>query len=196
MPRTRPNLVSIACITASRPAASSSVSTAATALMNHGWSEGGTGSLRYQAERAAIVTPSSASASRAALNVFRGGPQRGLPRLPPMPISVRRDKRKGLADDGAGDRLPFLLQRRGGHLAAGAAVPAAGVAQIAFDAVEIGMRPRPLGVALLLRTLVGLVPIALGLPPQRRRRHAQSFGRLVFGKRAPVSLEIHPASSW
>src|ERR1700730_6898280 len=49
-----------------------------------------------------------------------------------------------------GDRLPFFLQGRGRGGAAGAVVPAAGVAQIAFDAVQVGVRPGAFRVGLLL----------------------------------------------
>src|SRR5215831_21200093 len=62
--------------------------------------------------------------------------------------------RTELTEQGAGDRLPFLFERRGRHRAAGAAVPAAGVAQVALDAVQIGVRPGALGIRLVLSALM------------------------------------------
>ena len=62
------------------------VSITATAFRNHGWSERGSGSLRYHDERWTIATPASANAASAAPSVSRGGPQRGVARLPPTPI--------------------------------------------------------------------------------------------------------------
>ena len=49
----------MACSTASRSVAPSAVAKDATALMNQGWSERGTGSLRYHAERVRIRMPSA-----------------------------------------------------------------------------------------------------------------------------------------
>ena len=83
-----------------RPAAASraglgagrAVANDATALTNQGWSERGTGSVRYQAERAAIWIPSASSAKQGGWrSVSRGGPElRALARLPPMPIRITR----------------------------------------------------------------------------------------------------------
>src|SRR5438067_6919022 len=105
-----------------------------------------------------------------------------------------REGRRGymqLSEERAGDRFPFFLQGCGRGGAAGAAVPAAGVAQIAFDAVQVGVRPGAVRVRLLLRALMRQVPVALGFPPQRLRRHAQPLGRRLFGERAFVGFEIH-----
>src|SRR5271169_2813339 len=99
--------------------------------------------------------------------------------------------RGGLTQQRPRDRLPLLLQRCGRERAAGAAIPAAGIRKIAFDAVQVGVRPGALRVGLLLRALMRQVPISLGLPPQRLRRHAEALRRGVVGKRAFVSLEIH-----
>ena len=49
---------------------------------------------------------------------------------------------------------------------AGLAVPIAGIAEIAFDAVQIGMHPGGLALGLVLHDLVRLVPVALGGPPR------------------------------
>src|SRR6516164_1647074 len=89
------------------------------------------------------------------------------------------------------DGLPFLLQRGGGQWAAGAAIPAAGIRQIAFDTVQIGMRPGAFGVGLLLYALMRQVPIALGFPPQRLRSHAKPVGWGSVCKRGFVSRKIH-----
>src|ERR1700730_5225624 len=96
-----------------------------------------------------------------------------------------------LTEQRPGDRLPFFLQGRGRGWAAGAVVPAAGVAQIAFDTVQIGMRPGAFRVRLLLRALMGQVPVALRLPPQRLRGHAQPLGRRLLYERGFVRFEIH-----
>src|SRR5271169_95293 len=103
--------------------------------------------------------------------------------------------RGALTQQGPRDRLPLLLQRCGRERAAGAPIPAAGIRQIAFDAVQVGVRPGAFRVGLLLRALMSQMPIALGFPPQRLRRHAEVLGRGVVGKRAFVSLEIHRFSS-
>src|SRR5436190_18653790 len=96
-----------------------------------------------------------------------------------------------LSEQCAGDRFPFFLQGRGRGGTAGAVVPAAGVAQVAFDAVQIGVRPGALGVGLLLRALMRQVPVALGFPPQRLRGHAEALGRRLLGERAFIGFEIH-----
>src|SRR6516225_3724683 len=63
------------------------------------------------------------------------------------------------------DHLPLLLQRCGRERAAGTAIPAAGIRQIAFDAVQVAVRPGAFRVGLLLHALMRKVPISLGLPP-------------------------------
>src|SRR6266403_1844711 len=95
------------------------------------------------------------------------------------------------AEQGPSDRLPFLLQGCCRSRAAGPAIPAAGVRKVAFDAMQIGMRPGALGVCLLLSTLMRQMPIALCFPPQRLRRRVQAIGRRLRGKRALIRFEIH-----
>src|SRR5271169_6686177 len=112
-------------------------------------------------------------------------------RKQPAPFGEGGSGKMRLTEERAGDRVPFFLQGRGRGRVAGAAVPAAGVPQIAFDAVQVGVRPGSLRVGLLLRALVRQVPVALGFPPQRLRRHAEALGRRFFCKRAFVGFEIH-----
>src|SRR5437762_13559286 len=73
---------------------------------------------------------------------------------------------------GAGDLLPFLLQGRGRRVLAGALVPAGGIRLVAFDPVQIGVRPGPRRVIRILTAAMRLMPAALGLPPQGLRRAA------------------------
>src|SRR3954469_13502708 len=72
-------------------------------------------------------------------------------------------------------RLPFLLQRYGRRFTPGAAVPAAGVAHVAFLAVQIGMHDGACFALILLRTVMGPVPVALGVPPQCLQCEARSL---------------------
>ena len=100
------------------------------------------------------------------------------------PLSLSRQQR-------GGDRRPFLGERRAARRLAGAAVPVAGVAGVAFFAVEIGVDPIA-GAALVgLRQLMRAVPVALGLPPQRLQRGAQALGRRGDGERSAKGGEIH-----
>src|SRR5260370_29385369 len=87
-PRTRPNCLSMACNTMSRSFAPSSVAKETTALTNQGWSERGTGSVRYHPERVRIVMRSAFNDASAADSVSRGGPNRALSRFPPIPIRI------------------------------------------------------------------------------------------------------------
>ena len=72
--RVRPNAASIRWKISSTPVGFNAVSAMITPLTNQGWSEGGTGALRYQRERRRIVKPSPASASTAASQVALGDP--------------------------------------------------------------------------------------------------------------------------
>ena len=56
-------------------------------------------------------------------------------------VAVRACRRAQLQR--AGDLLPFLLEGRGRRVLAGALVPAGGIRLVAFDPVQIGMRPGP-----------------------------------------------------
>src|SRR5271155_6284167 len=87
-PRTRPNRLSTACSAVSRSFAPSPVAKETTALTNHGWSERGTGSVRYHPERVRTLTRPSFKAASAADSVSRGGPNRALSRFPPIPIRI------------------------------------------------------------------------------------------------------------
>src|SRR5437763_3632965 len=96
-----------------------------------------------------------------------------------------------LRQHGAGDLLPFLLQGRGRRVLAGTAVPAAGIALVALDPMQIGMRPGALLVMRILAAAMRLVPITLGLPPQRLRRAADPGRRRRPGDRRFELLELH-----
>src|SRR6266568_5360178 len=86
-------------------------------------------------------------------------------------------------EERAGDLLPLLIERGRWRGLAGAFVPAAGVHLVAFDAVQIGVRPGALLVGLILGAAMALVPVALGLPPQRLYRAAGTGWRRRAGER-------------
>src|SRR5689334_22379165 len=86
-----------------------------------------------------------------------------------------------------GEGRPLVLHRAGGDRLAGAAVPAAGIAHVAFLVMQMGMHPIDVVVVLvLLADLVRLVPVALGRPPQRLQR--RDDGRRLGGQHAPAEL--------
>ena len=68
--RRRPNRASSARREASSSAGASALSTAATPLTYHGWSEGGIGCDRYQRERRTTVMPCSGNCATAAFTVY------------------------------------------------------------------------------------------------------------------------------
>src|SRR5262249_17213320 len=95
-----------------------------------------------------------------------------------------------------GDRLPFLLECRGCRRPLGAAVPVAGIREGALLAMEIGVHPAALGVALLLLgAVVRLRPIAPGVPPPRLSGIAQARRRGGGGKRLLEGSEVHGLTS-
>src|SRR5687767_4783657 len=66
------------------------------------------------------------------------------------------------------------------------------IAEIALLAVQIGMHPGAGRLVLtLLRALMRLVPVALGVPPERLQRRREPGGRLIARQRVLVGLEIH-----
>src|SRR6266567_6166813 len=71
------------------------------------------------------------------------------------------------------DPLPFGLKRILRHRLAGLAVPVAGIAEIALDAVQVRMHPSRIRCRLVLDDLVRLVPLAFGRPPQRFERRRE-----------------------
>src|SRR5260370_15853749 len=74
------------------------------------------------------------------------------------PLAVRQQ--------GTDDRLPLGGKRPGRDRFAGAAIPAAGIAEIALLAVEIRMDPCADRVVLRLSAFMRLLPITLSIPPQ------------------------------
>ena len=79
---------------------------------------------------------------------------------------------------GGGDRAPLVVERsRRGRLA-GAAIPVAGVADVAFLAVQVGVDPGALGGLDVLGDAMGAVPVAGGVVPQRtdQRRRVSGSG--------------------
>src|SRR5207237_71074 len=59
------------------------------------------------------------------------------------------------------------------HGLAGLAIPIAGIAEVAFDAVQIGVHPGGVAAVVVLDDLVSLVPVTLGGPPQAGKRRAE-----------------------
>src|SRR5712691_1961730 len=94
-------------------------------------------------------------------------------------------------EERAGDLLPLLVERGRWRGLAGALVPAAGIHLVALDAVQIGMRPGALLVGLRLSTAMALVPVALGLPPQRLDGAAGAGRRRRAGERGFECVEFH-----
>src|SRR5438067_10406293 len=92
---------------------------------------------------------------------------------------------------GAGDLLPLLLQGRGRRVLAGALVPAGGIRLVAFDPVQIGVRPGPRRVMRGLAAAMRLMPVALGLPPQGLRRAVDPGRRRRAIERRFELLELH-----
>ena len=78
----------------------------------------------------------------------------------------------------AGDRLPFLVERRSAGRLAGATVPIGGVAGVAFLAMEVGVDPIAIPALVSLCGFVCAVPIAARVKPQR----AQSGSKLAAKK--------------
>src|SRR5712671_839831 len=116
-------------------------------------------------------------------NAHGGRPHRGGARLPRL-------------QHGAGDLLPLLLQGRGRRVLAGALVPAGGIRLVAFDPVQIGVRPGPRRVMRILAAAMRLVPVALGLPPQGLRRAADPGRRRRAIERRFELLELHLSPSF
>ena len=81
---------------------------------------------------------------------------------------VGRTHARSTPEQRRGDPLPFGLKRILRHRLAGLPVPVTGIAEIAFDTVQIGMDPCRVHGLDVLGDLVRLVPIALGGPPQAR----------------------------
>src|SRR5229473_2246322 len=90
-----------------------------------------------------------------------------------------------------GDLLPLLIERGRWRGLAGALVPAAGIHLVAFDAVQVGMRPGALRVGLRLGAAMALMPVALGLPPQRLHGAAGPGRRRRAGERGFERFEFH-----
>src|SRR3979490_2319882 len=91
----------------------------------------------------------------------------------------------------AGYLFPLLVERGRWRGFAGAFVPAAGVHLVAFDAMQIGVRPRALLFGLLLGAAMALMPVALGLPPQRLHGVAGPGRRRGAGERGFERFEFH-----
>ena len=72
-----------------------------------------------------------------------------------------------------GDLLPLFVESNGRDRLAGLPVPVAGIAEIAFDAMQIGVDPRRILAVLILNKLVRLVLLAVGRPPQGGKRRVQ-----------------------
>jgi len=77
-----------------------------------------------------------------------------------------------------GDLGPFGLDAARGNRAARASVPIAGVGQVAFLAVKIGMHPRPIGAPVRLGGLVRGGPIAAAVMPKPKKGPGKAPGRL------------------
>src|SRR5689334_18877922 len=67
----------------------------------------------------------------------------------------------------------------------------AGIGEIALLAMQIGVHPGAgRALVVLLSAAMGLVPIALGVPPERTQRMAE-LGRLLAGKRSFETVDVH-----
>ena len=98
-----------------------------------------------------------------------------LPQGDPRAVRARRGGARGRrlrcgvrppGEQRLGDRAPLGLEvavRRG---LPGAAVPVAGIAEVALDPVQIGVHPGAVPIVLVLGDGVGGIPVALGGPPE------------------------------
>ena len=98
-------------------------------------------------------------------------------------VFVQRGSRGslGFAEQRRDDRVPFGLDAAAGGRTAGAGVPVARIAEIAFETMQIDMHPGGVGVGVALRDRVRLVPVALRRLPQRRERSGEIRRRLSIG---------------
>ena len=78
----------MACNRCSNSSGGNRVSTTATPLTNHGWSDRGTGAERYHRDRHTIRILAAAIAESAASQVRCGVLAPRRPRLAPMPINI------------------------------------------------------------------------------------------------------------
>ena len=76
-----------------------------------------------------------------------------------------------------GQRPPLRVQRHSCGFPARAAVPARGVAHVAFLAVKIGVNPRTLPSRFPLGTSMGAFPVAVGVVPERLQRETHAGRR-------------------
>lgn len=70
------------------------------------------------------------------------------------------------SENGLSNGIPFLNQRAGEDGFTSLAVPVAGVAEVAFFAVEIGMHPGAERRVVFLGTVVSSLPVAVGVVPE------------------------------
>src|SRR5882724_7213845 len=90
---------------------------------------------------------------------------------------------------------PLLVERHGRRRPADAAIPIAGVFLVAFLAMQVGMHGHAGGVVARLRAFMRLVPVALGVPPQRLQREVEAVGRTGESRRLAELLRIH-CTAW
>src|ERR1041384_7763864 len=91
----------------------------------------------------------------------------GIERLIPLARHAKYGSiGSSLAEQCRSHRGPLILQRAGPDWLTGGPVPVAGIGQIAFDAMQVGMHPGGLAALIVLHDLVCLVPVTLGGPPQ------------------------------
>src|SRR5882762_11147471 len=89
-------------------------------------------------------------------------------------------------------RPPFIIQGHVRGFAPGAAIPVAGVGQIALDAVQMGMYQGGGGVVLMfLDDGMRAFPVSLAGEPQGLQHRDQSRRRLIPQRRALKILHIH-----
>lgn len=91
------------------------------------------------------------------------------------------------------DLLPFHFKgslRRG---AAGAPVPVAGIACVAFHPMQMGVDPGAGAIVLSLSKVVSPIPVAPCLVPQRLQRQAQPAWRRLLPQCLFECVQIHRA---
>src|SRR6187455_842220 len=87
---------------------------------------------------------------------------------------VKRKRSGGVVEEFAGEGGPLVIQGSVEGRAACLAVPVAGVAQVAFLAVQVGVDASAVRPADVIRELVRSVPVAAAVQPQRAQDGAQS----------------------
>ena len=117
---------------------------------------------------------------------------------PGSPIKTRasfvvEDGQARAADRAGAETIlrPLFVERVVRDRLSGAAIPVAGVREIPFFSMKVGVNPGPSLVLDLLRNRMGGVPVALRVFPHRAQRRREFCGRSRVCERRPKLFESH-----